>query len=114
MMSETILKQSEFLDGVLFCWTRYVSVRQDNDNFSKNPVFMRFSEVTRQQDNEIAFQTIYLYILLLYIPYFFLYFTPLCHILFYFLEDIEKRCLHCLIMPSNTDKYWIFYKTTHP
>ena len=44
--------------------------RQDNDNFSKNPVFMRFLEVTRQQDNEIAFQTIYLYITTIYTLFF--------------------------------------------
>jgi len=75
---------------------------------------MRFSEVTRQQDNEIAFQTIYLYILLLYIPYFFSILLPYAIYYFIFLEDIEKCCLCCLIMPLNTDKYWIFYKTTPP
>lgn len=58
--------------------------RQDNDNFSKNPVFMRFLEVTRQQDNEIAFQTIYLYILLLYIPYFFSILLHMPYIIFIF------------------------------
>ena len=63
--------------------------RQDNANFSKNPVFMRLSSVTRQQDNKIAFQTIYLYILLLYIPYFFSILL-LCCILFYFFKRYRE------------------------
>ena len=63
--------------------------RQDNEIFSKNPVFMRFLEVTRQQDNEIAFQTIYLYILLLYIPYFSLFYS-LCVYYFYFFRRYRK------------------------
>ena len=62
--------------------------RQDNDKTTtllvKNPVFMRFLEVTRQQDNEIAFQTIYLYILLLYIPYFSLFYSPMLYIILFF------------------------------
>ena len=67
--------------------------RQDNANFSKNPVFMRLSSVTRQQDNKIAFQTIYLYILLLYIPYFFSILLPMLYIILFFRRYREMLSL---------------------